>query len=229
MMMMFGPFDLAIIGVSLLISFWAQGKVKYAYAKYSKVGVRSGITGVQIARRMMAEEGISDVDIELTPGVMTDHYDPGAKVVRLSEAVYHGNSIASLGIAAHEIGHVIQHAHGYTPMHVRSAMYPVSRIGSTLAFPLILGGIFISSVPWLLTVGIYLYAAAVAFTVITLPVEFNASKRALVALNDGRIMTQDELHGAKKVLDAAAMTYVAAATAAVLELIRLILIARMRD
>ncbi len=229
MIMTFDPLSLMLLGLSIVISFWAQGKVKWAYSKYSQMGVRSGITGSQIARRMMAEEGITDVEIEITPGEMTDHYDPGAKVVRLSEAVYHGNSIAALGIAAHEVGHVIQHAHGYAPMHVRSAIYPVSRFGSMLAFPLILAGIFISAVPWLLTVGIYLFAASVAFTVITLPVEFNASKRAMLALNDGRIMTQDELHGAKKVLDAAAMTYVAAATAAILQLVRLILIARMQN
>lgn len=232
--MFFTPYDFLLIP-GLLFSLWAQYKVKRAYSKYAQVGVQSGATGLDVARHMMRVENITNVDVEPIPGQMTDHYDPAAKKVRLSEGVYGGRSIAALGIAAHEVGHVIQDAHGYAPMKLRAVVYPVSSLGSTLAFPIIFVGFVMGGAggspigALLLNVGIWLFTAAVAFTLITLPVEFNASSRAMKALSSGGIMTQQELAGARAVLNAAAMTYVAAAAAAVLQLLRLLLIARGRD
>lgn len=229
--MMYMPMSgsgMLVMVLSIALTLWAQYKVKSAYAKYSKIGTNAGLTGADVARRMMRDEQILDVELECIPGEMTDHYDPKAKVVRLSQDVFYGNSIAALGIAAHEIGHVIQDAKGYSPMKLRGAIYPMASIGSTLAWPLILAGIFINSMPWLLTAGICFFAASVAFTLITLPVEFDASRRAMAALGDGRSMTTEELGGARKVLTAAALTYVAAAAVAVMELVRLLLIANDR-
>jgi len=229
-MIFFTPWDVLLIP-AILMTLWAQWRVKAAYTKYAQIGVRSGVTGAEIARRMMQVEGIDNVGMEITPGQMTDHYDPKAKMVRLSEDVYHGRSIAALGIAAHEVGHVIQDAHKYAPMQLRGAIYPLSSIGSTLSFPLIIIGFFMglgegSTGQLIATIGIWLFAGAVAFTLITLPVEFDASRRAMRALASGGVMTDDELAGARRILNAAAMTYVAAAAAAVLNLIRLLLIVR---
>lgn len=229
---MFHPADLLMIP-AILLTLWAQMKVKSAYRHWAQVGARAGITGADIARWILQSENIRDVKIECIPGEMTDHFDPRDKTVRLSEGVYNGRSIAALGIAAHELGHVIQHAHGYAPMQLRQFIYPVSSLGSNLAFPIILIGFVISSMgfyaPWLITFGLWLFAASVAFTIITLPVEFNASHRALRALANGRFLADDEMIGARAVLQAAALTYVAAAAAAVLQLIRLLLITRGRD
>jgi hypothetical protein len=231
----FHPADLLMIP-AIVFALWAQHKVRSAYARWSEVRVRSGITGAEVVRHMLASENIEDVGIECIPGEMTDHFDPQAKVVRLSEAVYNGDSIASVGIAAHETGHVFQHARGYAPMQLRQIMYPISSIGSTLAFPIIFIGMIMGwgghaggFGPILLNVGIWLFTAAVAFTVVTLPVEFNASSRALRALAQGGYLDDGELRGAKAVLDAAAMTYVAAAAAAILQLIRILLITQRRD
>ncbi len=222
--------DLILMILPMLIAMWAQAKVKSAYAKYSQIGSRSGMTGADVARGIMYSEGIHDVDLEHVPGQMTDHYDPVHKVVRLSDGVYNSTSLAALGIAAHEVGHVIQDARGYAPMRIRHAIYPVANIGGKLAWPLIIGGLLFGLGGGIvLKVGIYLFIASVAFTIITLPVEFNASRRAMLALAQGGAMPADELAGAKKVLDAAALTYVAAAAAAVLTLIRLLLIAQRRD
>jgi Zn-dependent membrane protease YugP len=229
--MMYMPMSgssLLVMLVGAAITIWANYRVKSAYAKYSKIGTQAGLTGADIARRMMRDEQIHDVELECIPGEMTDHYDPRAKVVRLSQDVFYGNSIAALGIAAHEIGHVIQDAKGYSPMKLRGAIYPMASIGSTLAWPLIIAGFIVSSMPWLLTAGICFFAASVVFTLITLPVEFDASRRAMAALSDGRSMSTEELGGARKVLSAAALTYVAAAAVAVMELIRLLLIANDR-
>jgi len=213
-MMYFDP--LALLLTVILAAFagvvhmWLRG----TYNRYSQVPVYSGLTGAQIARRIMASEGINDVEIEMVPGEMSDHYDPIHKVVRLSPDVYNGSSIAALGIAAHEVGHVIQHARGYAPLALRTYVAPVCSIGSNFAPILIMIGLMLSF-PQLAIVGLWLFAAAVAFTLITLPVEFNASSRAMVALADGRVMTAEELGGARKVLNAAAMTYVAAAVTAI--------------
>ncbi|HQN01383.1 MAG TPA: zinc metallopeptidase [Candidatus Hydrogenedentes bacterium] len=226
----FHPADLLMIP-AMIIAVWAQIRVKSAYQKYAAIQTRSGMTGAQVAQHILQNANVSNVPIEVTPGEMTDHYDPVKKVLRLSGSVYGGTSIAALGIAAHEVGHAIQDASGYAPMKVRHLVYPVSRLGSMLAFPLIFAGFILnfsfSSV--LINLGIWLFTAAVAFTIVTLPVEFNASSRAVQALTAGGYMSQDELRGVRKVLGAAAMTYVAAAAAAVLQLIRFLLIVRGRD
>ena len=226
----FHPADLLMIP-AMIIAVWAQVRVKAAYQKYASIQTRSGMTGAQVAQHILQNANVSNVPIEVTPGEMTDHYDPVKKVLRLSGSVYGGTSIAALGIAAHEVGHAIQDASGYAPMKVRHLVYPISRLGSMLAFPLIFAGFILnfsfSSV--LINLGIWLFTAAVAFTIVTLPVEFNASSRAVQALTAGGYMSQDELRGVRKVLGAAAMTYVAAAAAAVLQLVRFLLIIRGRD
>jgi Zn-dependent membrane protease YugP len=223
---------------AMLFALWAQMKVKSTYKNYARVTVRSGITGAQIAQRMMRDANLDTgrgtdappVGLECIDGVMTDHYDPTAHTVRLSKDVYHGCSVAALGIAAHEVGHAIQHANGYTPLSIRNYMYPISSIGSKLAWPIIIFGIILGMGPdWLVSLGLWLFSASVAFTIVTLPVEFDASKRAVRALADGGVMTAEELDGTRSVLNAAALTYVAAAASAILMLIRLIIIARGRD
>lgn len=238
MPMFYDPTFLLIIP-GLILSLWAQWKVKSTYATFSQVGTRSGLTGADVARLILRDANIglsanpgaargTVVGLESIPGDLTDHYDPRDRTLRLSEAVYRGQSVAALGIAAHEVGHAIQHATAYSALMWRSAIYPISSISSTLAWPLLIGGIFLGIGP-LLNIGILLFSFAVLFTLITLPVEFNASNRAIKALAHGGYLTEDELHGAKKVLSAAAWTYVAAAAVAVLELLRLLLIARNRD
>ncbi len=230
MPMFYGP-DILLMIPAIIFSLWAQWAVKSAYRKYSEIGTSSHMTGAQAAQAILDSAGVQNVAIGQVPGEMTDHYDPTQKVVNLSEGVYGSDSIAAVGIAAHEVGHAIQDAHEYAPMKLRTLIYPVSSLGSTLAFPLIFAGMFFghSGMGWLLHLGIYLFAAAVAFTIVTLPVEFNASSRAVQALAKGGYLTTDELNGVRKVLRAAALTYVAAAAAAVLQLLRLLLIARGRD
>ena len=225
---------------ALLLAIWAQVKVKSAYAKYSKVGVRSGLTGAQVAELILRGENIPISNrpqdypgnvacaIAAMPGQMTDHYDPRTRMLNLSEDVYYGRNIAALGIAAHEVGHAIQHARLYGPLSIRNIIYPVCGIGSNLAFPLFfIGLIFRYGV--LMQVGIALFTLAVFFTFLTLPVEFNASRRALRILSSGGYLTTDELAGARKVLSAAALTYVAAAAMAALQLIRMLVLARGRN
>jgi Zn-dependent membrane protease YugP len=227
---MFHPADLLMIP-AMIIALWAQLRVKSAYAKYASIRTQAGVTGAQVAHQIMLQANVAGVAIEPIAGQMTDHYDPKAKVLRLSEGVYGGDSIAALGIAAHEVGHAIQDANSYAPMRLRHLMYPISSIGSTLALPLgFIGLIFNSSFSgWLVSLGIWLFTAAVAFTLVTLPVEFNASNRAVKALEAGNYMSREELAGVRKVLGAAAMTYVAAAATALLQLLRLLMIARSRD
>lgn len=221
------PYDLLIIP-AFLFAIWAQIKVSSAYNRWSQVFAQAGITGADIARYIMDKEGIHDVRLERVPGELTDHYDPTQKVVRLSEGVFDGTSVAALGIAAHEVGHVIQHARGYAAMQLRSFVYPVANLGSWLAFPLFFAGL-IFSMPALVSAGIWLFAGAVAFTLITLPVEFDASRRALKALAGGGFLSSDEMRGARQVLTAAALTYVAAAAMAIVQFLRLVAIARSRD
>jgi len=229
---MFHPADLLIIPAALF-ALWAQIKVKSTYQKYASIPTRSRITGRDVAQWILERENIGGVGIEVTEGELTDHYDPIEKKVRLSEAVYYGNSVSSIGISAHELGHVIQHARSYAPMQVRHFIYPVSSLGSNLSFPLIILGVILTSIgihaQWLINVGIYMFSLAVLFTIITLPVEFNASKRAIKILSDGRLLTQEELEGARAVLNAAALTYVASAATAILQLIRLLIIFRGRE
>jgi len=218
----------------IVLTLWAQSKVKSAYSKFSRVRARSGVTGAEVARAIMDRNGIRSVEIEPIRGRLTDHYDPRAGVLRLSEGVYGSQSIAALGIAAHEAGHAVQHAVNYPALVLRSAVAPAAATGSQLGIWLFMIGFFIpiftgSNMTWLMDAGIILFSVAVAFTLVTLPVEFNASKRALVVLAEGGFLTRDEVPQAKKVLDAAALTYVAAAATAVLTLLRLIILRGSRD
>ncbi|HOE67196.1 MAG TPA: zinc metallopeptidase [Candidatus Hydrogenedentes bacterium] len=237
-MLYFTPYDVLVIP-ALLLALWAQFKVKSAYAKYSRISTRSGLTGADVARLILRDSQIPLVmsdnrpegscGLEAIPGQLTDHYDPRDRTLRLSEDIYHGSSIAALGIAAHEVGHAVQHARLYLPMSLRGMMYPLSSIGSTLAFPLFFVGMIFPATQFLMQVGIWLFTFAVLFTVVTLPVEFNASRRALAALANGGYLDAEELRGAKKVLTAAAMTYVASAAMAAMQLLRMVLIARGRN
>lgn len=236
---MFGP-TIVLLIPAVILALWAQLKVKSTYAKYSQVGTRSRLTGADIARLILRDARIALTHnpqthqegpacaLEAVPGHLTDHYDPRSRGLRLSEGVYHGRSVAALGVSAHEVGHAIQHARLYAPLMLRNVVYPVCNFGSFLAWPLFLIGLFMGS-PSLLNAGIVLFSAAVFFTVLTLPVEFNASRRALAALAEGGYLDPDELAGARKVLTAAAMTYVAAAAMALMHLLRMLLLARSRN
>ncbi|MGL5149681.1 MAG: zinc metallopeptidase [Clostridium sp.] len=213
-----------IILPAIIISIWAQFKVNGAYNKYSGVRTMNGYTGEQVARMMLDEAGLYNVPIEMVHNKLGDHYDPKSRVLRLSPDVYSGATIASAGIAAHEVGHAIQHANGYKPLEIRNSIVPIVNIGSSLSWILFFAGI-VFSITQLTTLGIIFFSGAVLFQLITLPVEFNASKRALVILENRGILYGDEVNGAEKVLSAAAMTYVAAAIMAVANLLRLIAIA----
>ena len=220
---------LVLIGV--VITLMASAKVKSTFAKYSKIRTRNGVTGAQAAERILNNSGIYDVQIECVSGNLTDHYDPKNKVLRLSDSVYGKDSLAAVGVAAHECGHAIQHQNFYAPLAIRSALVPVANIGSMAAWPIIILGIILSYNAFLINIGIVLFSAAVLFQLVTLPVEFNASSRAIARLSETGILYGDELSGSKKVLDAAALTYVAAAAATILQLLRLILLfgGRRRD
>ncbi|KAB7672943.1 zinc metallopeptidase [Bacillus sp. B1-b2] len=207
----------------LLVPLWAQMKVKSAYKKYSKVSTSSQMTGREVARRILDSNGLYDVSIEETRGVLSDHYDPRSKVVRLSSNNYHGHSVAAAAIAAHEVGHAIQDQQSYSFLKFRSALVPVASFGSNASWIFILLGMF-TQLSGLLLLGIVLMAAGVLFQFVTLPVEFNASNRAMDQVVSLGIIRNDEERETKKVLNAAALTYVAAAAVAVLELVRLILI-----
>ena len=207
----------------ILLSLWASSRVKSAYAKYSRVYASCRMTGAEVAEHMLHSEGVYDVNIEVVRGNLTDHYDPSTRTLRLSEGVARSSSLASLGVAAHETGHALQHRDAYGPLVLRSAAVPTVNIGSNLSWPLVVAGMIFSFEP-LINIGILLFSLTVLFTIITLPVEFNASKRAMTALASGGYLTQTELPGAKSVLSAAAMTYVAAALSAVLQLLRLLVL-----
>src|SRR5660397_180481 len=201
---------LILLVPAIVLSLYAQYKVKTTFNKYSKVPSAQGLTGAQAARRLLDSAGLQDVQIEAASGRLSDHYDPRSRVLRLSKDVGGKNSLASLGVAAHEAGHALQHAQGYGPMRLRSALVPAASLGSNLGMIL----------------GIVLFSAAVFFTVVTLPVEINASQRAMKQLTSHGILVSQEAAGAQKVLNAAALTYVAAALMAILNLVRLILISR---
>lgn len=206
----------------LILAMWAQSKVSGAYAKWSRYFSTSGITGAQVARDLLRRNGITDVSIEMGQGTLTDHYDPRGKVMRLSRNVYGSSSIAALAIAAHETGHVIQHARGYAPLEVRNNLVPVANIGSMMAWPLFIIGLLLgaTNLAWL---GIIVFSAALLFHLVTLPVEYNASNRAMSMLVDGGyLVDQREVAGAKDVLGAAALTYVAATAVAALQLFRML-------
>ncbi len=216
--MFFDPLYLLIVGPALLLSIWAQIKVKSTFARYSRVATHSNINGAETAARILQSFGIGNVDVQQTQGFLSDHYDPRKRVLRLSPDVFQGKSIASLGVAAHEAGHALQHAQNYFPLQVRSALVPVTQFGSWLAWPLLLIGFLLQS-QQLLLAGIILFSAAVLFQLVTLPVEFDASRRAVAILGSQGILSGPELDGTRKVLSAAALTYIAAAAAAVLQLI----------
>ncbi len=220
------PFDNTIIILipAIILSIYAQFAIRSAYSKWSKVNSTLGMTGAQVAHRLLQQNGINDVDVEPVAGELSDHYDSRAKKVRLSEGVYNSTSLAALSVAAHETGHAIQHAHSYAPLNIRQALFPVASIGSTWGFWIFIIGMFFSSFSFLMDVGIVLFAGATLFQVVTLPVEFNASNRALAQLSNGGYLRTDEINGAKKVLNAAALTYVAAAAMSILTLIRLLIL-----
>ncbi len=217
-----GTYILVLIGV--VLSVLASSRVKSTFAKYQRVRSMSGITGAEAADRILRQAGIYDVRIEHISGSLTDHYDPRSKVLRLSDSVYGSASVAAIGVAAHECGHAVQHEKGYAPLAIRSALVPVANFGANLAWPIFLLG-FLFSIGPLLDIGILLFLAAVLFQVVTLPVEFNASSRAIRLLENNGILYGDEIRGTKKVLSAAALTYVASLAASILQLLRLLILA----
>lgn len=226
-MFFFDPTFILLIP-ALLFAFYAQYKVSSTYKHFLGVPSSSGRTGLQVARAILSRNNLGDVEVEVGKGTLSDHYDPRQKVLRLSEPVYKGTSIAAIGIAAHEAGHAIQDGTGYAPLRIRHGLFPVANIGTMLAFPLFLAGL-IFQYGRLMDVGILFFAVAVVFQVVTLPVELNASRRALGELELAGIVDPRDLAGGKKVLDAAALTYVAAAAMAALQLLRLLALRGSRD
>lgn len=231
---MFGFFwwdwTLLIVLPGFIFAAWAQHKVRSSYQRGSAQLLRPGMTGSAVARRILDSNGLSDVTIERVAGDLTDHYDPRTRVLRLSDAVYHGNNVAAVGVAAHEAGHALQHGREYVPMRIRSAILPLCNIGSNLAMPLFLIGLLISYMApltgeWLMLVGVAAYSLAIVFQLVTLPVEFNASRRAMRCLSHSGTMNEAELKGSRQVLTAAAMTYVAALAVGLLSVLRLLVIA----
>ncbi|MDE5411903.1 MULTISPECIES: zinc metallopeptidase [Alkalihalobacterium] len=213
---------LVYFAIILIIPIWAQRKVKSAYKKYSQVAATSGMTGAQVARKILDDNGLYDVTVEPIRGELTDHYDPRAKAVRLSEKNYYGNSVAGAAVAAHEVGHAMQDAEEYAFLRFRHALVPVANFGSNTSFIILIAG-FLMGMSGLVLLGIIFMAAAVLFQVVTLPVEFNASSRAMGQMVSSGIIRNDEERETRKVLDAAALTYVAAALVAVMELVRFVL------
>ncbi len=226
-MMFFWDPTYFILLPALILALYAQIRVQTTYARYSQVPVANGRTGAEVAQEILRRNGLSNVQIERIDGVLSDHYDPRTRVLSLSSDVYDGASVAAVGVAAHETGHALQHARDYAPLTMRSAMVPTVQFGSWLAWPLFfLGFLFHSGT--MMQVGILIFSAMVAFTVVTLPVEFDASARAMRVLREERLVTAEELRGVRSVLVAAALTYVAAAAMAILQLVRMLLLANLR-
>ena len=239
-MQLFLDSTMLLLVPAIALAIWSQLKVKTTYDKFAQVPNKRGLTGRDVAKAILDDAGVSlgtvpqDIvlgqfsGIECIGGHLTDHYDPRARVLRLSEGVHDGTSIAALGIAAHEAGHAIQHARMYAPLALRNIVYPVCSVSSTLAFPVFLVGFFLPVGPGHIVIqaAIVLFSLAVFFTLLTLPVEFDASRRAVQALSSGGYLTQDELRGAQRVLSAAAMTYVAGAAMAITHLVRMLLLAQ---
>lgn len=208
-----------------IFSIIASTKVNSTFQKYARVRSMSGMTASQVARRILDRNGLSDIPVEHVSGNLSDHYDPSRRVLRLSDSTYHSPSVAAIGVAAHECGHAIQHKESYGPLKLRTAIVPAANLGSRLGIPIILLGIFFGGGgSFLVNLGIWVFSLAVLFQIITLPVEFNASNRALVMLEDYGILGQEEKRQAKSVLSAAAMTYVAAAASSILQLLRLVIL-----
>ena len=222
-----------LVVIGAVICMIASARVKGTFNKYSQLRSMSGMNGAQVAQRALQAAGIYDVQVRHVSGSLTDHYDPRTKTVNLSDPVYNATSVAALGVAAHECGHAIQHAKSYAPLSIRSALVPIANFGSMLAWPVILIGLLFNtrSSGLIIDIGILLFSAAVLFQLVTLPVEFDASRRALVMLRTQGILADDELRYTRRVLKSAALTYVASAAAAILQLLRIILITngRRRD
>ena len=222
-----------LVVIGAVICMIASARVKGTFNKYSQLRSMSGMNGAQVAQRVLQAAGIYDVQVRHVSGSLTDHYDPRTKTVNLSDPVYNATSVAALGVAAHECGHAIQHAKSYAPLSIRSALVPIANFGSMLAWPVILIGLLFNtrSSGLIIDIGILLFSAAVLFQLVTLPVEFDASRRALVMLRTQGILADDELRYTRRVLKSAALTYVASAAAAILKLLRIILITngRRRD
>ena len=218
-----------LVLVGAILSIVASSMVQSTYNKYAKVRSMSGMTGAQVAELILRNKGITDVRIDHVSGNLTDHYNPKTKVINLSDTVYHSQSVAALGVAAHECGHVIQHHENYAPLNFRSMLVPAANIGSKAGIPIILLGVLFGYNPVLVQIGIWVFALSVLFQLVTLPVEFNASKRALVCLEEYGVVTREEKSQSAKVLRAAALTYVAAAAAAILQLLRLVMLFGRRD
>lgn len=224
----FDPTYLLVL-VGALLSIIASTRVNSTFNKYARVRSMSGMTGAQTAEAILRSKGIHDVRVEHIRGNLTDHYDPSKKVVRLSDSVYNSTSVAAIGVAAHECGHVMQHHEGYAPLNIRTALVPAANIGSKIGIPIVILGLILGSNSVLVTIGIWVFSLAVLFQIVTLPVEFNASKRALVCIEQYGIVTGDERRKSEKVLKAAAYTYVAAAAASVLQLLRLVMLSNRRS
>lgn len=229
--MLFYDATYILVLIGALLSMWASARVNTTYRKYAKVRSMSGLTGAEAARRILNGAGVYQVRIEHISGNLTDHYDPREKVLRLSDAVYGSSSVAAIGVAAHECGHAIQDDQSYAPLRFRGAFVPVANIGTKAALPIILLGLFFGSSGLLTEIGLLCFACGTLFQLITLPVEFNASARAVDILGNTHMLSGEELKHTRKVLSAAAMTYVAAAAASILSLLRLLLLfgGRRRD
>lgn len=229
---MFYGFDRTylLVLVAAIFSMWASARVNSTYSKYAKVRSMQGLTGAEAAQRILYYAGLSNIRVEHVSGNLTDHYDPKSKVLRLSDSTYSSASVAAIGVAAHECGHAIQDAEGYSPLRLRSTLVPAANLGSRLGIPIIILGVLLGSNYMLIQIGIWVFSLAVLFQLVTLPVEFNASNRAMRILGDRGMLGQEELGMCKKVLSAAAMTYVAAAAASIIQLLRLVLLyGRRRD
>ena len=219
-----------LVMIGVVICLLASAKMNSTFSKYSRVHSHSGMTGKEAAEALLHREGIYDVRVEYVAGNLTDHYDPRSKVLRLSDATYQQTSVAAIGVAAHECGHAIQHARGYAPLSIRSALVPVANFGSSIAWPLIIIGLIMNSQTsqLFLNLGVIAFSMAVLFQIVTLPVEFNASRRALKILGNTGMLYPDEVRETRKVLTAAALTYVAGAASTILQLLRLIMISNSR-
>lgn len=220
----FDKYYIIFVLPAVFFALWAQINVQGTFKKYSQINSLRGYTGASVARMILDNNGLYDIPVEIIDGNLTDHYDPRARVVRLSSQVYSSTSVASLGIAAHETGHAVQHSTGYAPLKLRNSIIPVTQIGSNLAMPLIIIGLIFSTFSFLIDIGVWLFFAVVIFQLITLPVEFNASSRAIETLDKMNVLDSAELAQTKKVLRAAAMTYVAALAVALANFLRLLLL-----
>lgn len=224
---------IVLVMPAVLLSLWASWNVNSTYRRYSQNSNSRGLTAAEAARRVLNANGLSNVPIECIPGELTDHYDPSANVVRLSEGVFGSCSTAAIGVACHEVGHAIQHATGYLPVRIRSAIVPITNIGAKLSVPLIMAGLLLSGFSQKLImaayIGILLFSLCAVFQIVTLPTEFNASRRALVSIQDMNLLTGEELTGARRTLRAAALTYVAALTTTLVQLLRFIILVNSRS